>query len=178
MDMAHRPRHLSVAMRKSPLVASRKSPPLECPEPPGKPPGTATMRLFEPISVEPRHRSRDMKARVAAQEPRPPDFSPIAGPWTARNSRLDRYLRSRGHAGSRRWGRAGQYGATFEHGRVWLSVESIQNPSEAGLVTAVVLLVIPFSWPLSLYMFLRYATGHRAVEVAPPPITGQGWRTK
>jgi hypothetical protein len=37
----------------------------------------------------------------------------------------------------------------------------IRNPSSSGLVAAFLLSVIPLTWPLFLYMALRYLTGHR-----------------
>lgn len=40
-------------------------------------------------------------------------------------------------------------------------LESIRNPTRQGLVRSLLLLAIPFAWPLVMYMWLRYATGHR-----------------
>jgi len=36
------------------------------------------------------------------------------------------------------------------------------DPSGGGVILALVAIVIPFAWPLLLYMLLRYLTGHRA----------------
>lgn len=45
-------------------------------------------------------------------------------------------------------------------------MNSIRNPTRQGLALSLLLLVIPFAWPLAMYMWLRYATGHRGGAAA------------
>jgi hypothetical protein len=44
----------------------------------------------------------------------------------------------------------------------------VRNPSGFGLRTALLLSFIPLTWPLVLYMVLRYLTGHRAARALAP----------
>jgi hypothetical protein len=46
-------------------------------------------------------------------------------------------------------------------------LDSIRNPTGTGLALSLLLLAIPFAWPLVMYMWLRYATGHRGGVAAP-----------
>ena len=40
-------------------------------------------------------------------------------------------------------------------------MDAIRNPTRTGLSLSLLLLFIPFLWPLTMYMWLRYFTGHR-----------------
>jgi hypothetical protein len=40
-------------------------------------------------------------------------------------------------------------------------MDAIRNPTPLGLAVSLALLVIPLAWPVTLYMWLRYLTGHR-----------------
>lgn len=42
--------------------------------------------------------------------------------------------------------------------------DAIRDPSLTGLLIAVLLSFIPFMWPLTIYIVLRYVTGHRAIR--------------
>ena len=41
-------------------------------------------------------------------------------------------------------------------------LDTIRDPNGAAATLWVVLALVPFVWPISLYVLLRYATGHRA----------------
>ena len=40
--------------------------------------------------------------------------------------------------------------------------DTIRDPSPLGLIMAVLIAFIPLAWPLTLYVVVRYLTGHRA----------------
>lgn len=42
-------------------------------------------------------------------------------------------------------------------------MESLRNPSGATLVIVTILAVVPLFWPVTLYVWLRFLTGHRAI---------------
>lgn len=44
-------------------------------------------------------------------------------------------------------------------------INAIRNPTQGQVALAVLLSVMPLFWPITLYMVLRYATGHRAPPV-------------
>jgi hypothetical protein len=50
---------------------------------------------------------------------------------------------------------------------------AIMNPTGAQVGLSLLLLWIPFCWPLTLYVVLRYATGHRTAS--PAAEVPDGW---
>lgn len=43
-------------------------------------------------------------------------------------------------------------------------MDFIRNPTRQGLALSLLLLLVPLAWPLVMYMWLRYATGHRGAR--------------
>ena len=46
-------------------------------------------------------------------------------------------------------------------------MNSLRNPSALVLVAVAVLAVVPLFWPVTLYVWLRFLTGHRGGSGAP-----------
>jgi hypothetical protein len=45
-------------------------------------------------------------------------------------------------------------------------MNAVRNPTGTGLAVSLLLLLVPFLWPLTMYMWLRYFTGHRGGAAA------------
>jgi hypothetical protein len=58
-------------------------------------------------------------------------------------------------------------------------LEAIKNPTPATLGLLTVLIVIPFFWPVTMYAWLRFLTGHRRSNAkAAGPNWAAGWNDK
>ena len=53
-------------------------------------------------------------------------------------------------------------------------MSSLRNPSPVMLGIVTVAIVIPLFWPVTLYVWLRFLTGHRSSTAAPEAIP-PGW---
>ncbi len=50
-------------------------------------------------------------------------------------------------------------------------MDAIRNPSGATVFVWIILSIVPLAWPISLYVLLRYLTGHRAPwSLGPLPL--------